>query len=107
MIEILQVCAYWNSGLQNWTDNEDILALKAKDMIKYSRDYCEQLKRRFASEQSNQFNQTVFLLKPLDLKWRTRTDLTKEGPSTVPGSTQSIELTPISISIDEGFYQDF
>lgn len=106
MIEILQICAYWNSGLQNWTDNQDILALNAKDMIKYSKDYCEQLKRRFASEKTNQTYQTVFILKPLDVKWKTRSDLTKEGPSTIPTETASIDITPISLSVDEGVYQD-
>ena len=91
----------------NWSTNKEFLAQNAVGTIDFSKKHMENLKRKHNSKRQDAGNQSsVFLIQPVDIVLKMRSNLNPEMQPHIPKSTMSFEMSDLTVSFDEQVYKD-
>lgn len=94
MLEVKQAAMYWNTNVhENWTKNSEFVNLDCAKTIDFSKKYVENLKRKYHQFQQNYNQNQVYLIQPLDLTIKWRSNLNQKLQPNVPLSTDNIDIS--------------
>jgi hypothetical protein len=107
MLKVRKFATYWKSNAHdNWTKNNEFINLNAQDTIDFSKKHIDVLLRKHNASKQDFNYSSVFLIQPCDLTIKFRTNLAPKQRPEIPVNTTAIEISDITLSIDEEVIKD-
>ena len=107
MLKILKLAMYWNSNAQdNWTKSREFIYLGAQGTISFSKNHMEILMSKHNASKQELNLSNVFLIQPTDISVKFRTNLAPHQQTQIPDDTTAIEISNVTLSLDEEVLKD-